>query len=134
MTDLATSVGSVALRAPVLTASGTAGHGAELAHYVRPAELGAVVVKSMKPGPWPGNPAPRVHPTPGGMINSVGLQGEGIEHWLEHDLPALAATGAEIVASIWGGTVDEFAAAAELLSTAPDVVAAVEVNVSCPNL
>ena len=134
MTDLTTTVGSVTLRAPVLTASGTAGHGAELANYVRPAELGAVVVKSMKPGPWPGNPAPRVHPTPGGMINSVGLQGEGVEHWLDHDLPALVATGAAVVASIWGGTVDEYAAASDLLAAAGAEVVAVEVNVSCPNL
>ena len=127
-------MGSVELRAPVLTASGTAGHGAELARYLRPAELGAVVVKSMKAEPWPGNPAPRLHPTPAGMLNSVGLQGEGVAHWLANDLPPLLDTGATVVASIWGSTVDEFAAAAEALAAAPEQVVAVEVNVSCPNL
>ncbi len=127
-------MGSVELRAPVLTASGTAGHGAELARYLRPAELGAVVVKSMKAQPWPGNPAPRLHPTPAGMLNSVGLQGEGVDHWLANDLPPLLDTGATVVASIWGSTVDEFAAAAEALAAAPEQVVAVEVNVSCPNL
>jgi len=124
----------VTLRAPVLTASGTAGHGAELARYLRPAELGAVVVKSMKAGPWPGNPAPRLHPAPAGMLNSVGLQGEGVARWLAVDLPPLLDTGAAVVASIWGSTVDEFAEAAQALADAPDGVVAVEVNVSCPNL
>ena len=127
-------MGSVNLKAPVMTASGTAGHGTELARYLRPAELGAVVVKSMKATPWEGNLAPRVHPAPAGMVNSVGLAGPGIHHWLEHELPALEATGATIVASIWGATVDEFANAADALKDAPPTVVAVEVNVSCPNL
>jgi dihydroorotate dehydrogenase (NAD+) catalytic subunit len=132
--DPSTTVGSVSLRAPVLTASGTAGHGAEFARYLRPAELGAVVVKSMKAGPWAGNPAPRVHPTAAGMINSVGLQGKGVPHWLEHDLPDLVATGASVVASIWGNSIEDYRAAADALATAPPEVVAVEVNVSCPNL
>ncbi len=134
MIDLSTSVGSVKLKAPVLTASGTVGYGAEFARYLRPAELGAVVVKSMKTTPWEGNPAPRVHPTPAGMINSVGLQGLGVEHWLEHELPPLEATGATIVASIWGNTIDEYRQAADALAQAPSCVVALEVNVSCPNL
>lgn len=134
MIDPSTTVGSVSLRAPVLTASGTAGHGAEFARYLRPAELGAVVVKSMKAGPWAGNPAPRVHPTAAGMINSVGLQGKGVPHWLEHDLPDLVATGASVVASIWGNSIEDYRAAADALATAPPEVVAVEVNVSCPNL
>ncbi len=132
--DLRTTVGSVALRAPVMTASGTAGHGAEFANYLDPASLGAVVVKSMKADEWAGNPAPRVHPTASGMINSVGLQGKGVPHWLEHDLPDLLATGATVVASIWGSSVDDYARAAAALAAAPEGVVAVEVNVSCPNL
>lgn len=132
--DLSTTVGSVSLRAPVMTASGTAGHGAEFANYLDPASLGAVVVKSMKAEEWAGNPAPRVHPTAAGMINSVGLQGKGVAHWLEHDLPPLLATGATVVASIWGSSVDDYAQAAAALAAAPDGVVAVEVNVSCPNL
>lgn len=132
--DLSTTVGSVSLRAPVMTASGTAGHGAEFANYLDPASLGAVVVKSMKAEEWAGNPAPRVHPTAAGMVNSVGLQGKGVAHWLEHDLPPLLATGATVVASIWGSSVDDYAQAAAALAAAPDGVVAVEVNVSCPNL
>jgi dihydroorotate dehydrogenase (NAD+) catalytic subunit len=132
--DRPTSVGSVLLRAPVLTASGTVGHGAEFARYLDPAHLGAVVVKSMKATEWAGNPAPRVHPTAAGMINSVGLQGKGVSHWLEHDLPDLVATGAAVVASIWGNSIDDYRAAADALAGAPPEVVAVEVNVSCPNL
>ncbi len=124
----------MALAAPVLTASGTAGHGAELAAYGDLSALGAVVVKSLSAQPWPGNPAPRVTETSSGMLNSVGLQGPGVAGWLENDLPALEASGARVVASIWGRTVEEFAAAADLLAAAPQCVIAIEVNVSCPNL
>ncbi|SUZ97956.1 uncharacterized protein METZ01_LOCUS50810, partial [marine metagenome] len=127
-------IGSVRLPNPVCTASGTSGHGDELARHLDPSGLGAVVVKSLHAEPWPGNPAPRVHATPAGMINSVGLQGPGVAAWLEHDLPALLATGARVVASIWGRTVEEFARAAELLADAPPEVVAVEINASCPNL
>jgi dihydroorotate dehydrogenase (NAD+) catalytic subunit len=131
--DMAVSVGSVRLPNPIMTASGTAGHGAELAAYADLAALGAVVVKSLHAEPWPGNPPLRVHETAGGMINSVGLQGPGVDAWLAHDLPALAATGARVVASIWGRTVDEYRRAADRLAAAPDSVVAVEVNLSCPN-
>jgi len=119
---------------PVMTASGTAGHGAELAAFVDLAELGAVVVKSLAAEPWPGNPAPRLHEVAGGMLNSVGLQGPGIEAWMESELPALRAAGARVVASIWGTTVEAYAKAASMLAGAPPEVVAVEVNVSCPNL
>jgi dihydroorotate dehydrogenase (NAD+) catalytic subunit len=131
--DLTTSVGSVRLPNPVLTASGTSGHGAELGGYVDLATLGAVVVKSLSEMPFPGNPSPRVHETPSGMVNSVGLQGPGVERWMEEELPALADRGARVVVSIWGRRVEEFARAATMLIGAPNVVA-VEVNVSCPNL
>ena len=127
-------VGSVALRGPVMTASGTAGHGTELAPYLDVASLGAVVVKSLSASPWPGNAAPRLHPAGVGMINAVGLQGPGVAAWLEHELPPLLATGATVVASIWGRSVDDYRAAAEAMSAAPAGVVAVEVNLSCPNL
>jgi dihydroorotate dehydrogenase (NAD+) catalytic subunit len=131
--DMAVRVGSVRLPNPIMTASGTAGHGAELAAYADLAALGAVVVKSLHADPWPGNPPLRVHETAAGMINSVGLQGPGVEAWLADDLPALVATGARVVASIWGRTVDEYRRAADRLAAAPDSVVAVEVNLSCPN-
>jgi dihydroorotate dehydrogenase (NAD+) catalytic subunit len=131
---LAARVGAVELPSPVMTASGTSGHGAELASYFDLSALGAVVVKSLHAEPYEGNPAPRVHALPTGMLNSVGLQGAGVEAWLEDDLPALAATGARVVASIWGFSVDDYAKAASMLAHAPASVVAVEVNLSCPNV
>jgi dihydroorotate dehydrogenase (NAD+) catalytic subunit len=132
--DLGTQVGSLAFPNPIMTASGTSGHGAELAPYVELGSLGAVVVKSLSAEPYAGNPAPRVHSTTVGMLNSVGLQGPGVESWLERDLPPLLETGARVVASIWGQRVDDFAKAAMMLAEAPPQVVAIEVNVSCPNL
>jgi dihydroorotate dehydrogenase (NAD+) catalytic subunit len=134
--DLRCTVGKVALANPVMTASGTSGHGAELSAYGDLAALGAVVVKSLSAEPWPGNPAPRVHEVTGGMLNSVGLEGPGIEGWLRDDLPALTRAGARVVVSIWGRRVEDFAKAAALLDAAdlPPSVVAVEVNVSCPNV
>ncbi|MEX1217015.1 MAG: dihydroorotate dehydrogenase [Acidimicrobiales bacterium] len=131
--DLSTTVGSLTLRNPVMTASGTAGHGDELGAYVDLDSLGAVVVKSLSAEPWAGNAAPRVHETPAGMLNSVGLQGPGVQKWLEEELPAVLATGATVVASIWGSTIEDYERAATMLRDAPAGVVAVEVNVSCPN-
>jgi len=132
--DLSTSVGSVALPSPVLTASGTAGHGTELASYFDLASIGAVVVKSLSADPWSGNPAPRLHATDGGMLNSVGLQNPGVAAWIDEELPDLLAAGARVVASIWGTTIGAYEKAADLLGDAPPGVVAVEVNLSCPNL
>jgi dihydroorotate dehydrogenase (NAD+) catalytic subunit len=132
--DLSTRVGTVELPSPVMTASGTAGHGAELGAYLDLASIGAVVVKSLSADPWPGNPAPRVHEVAAGMINSVGLQGPGVAGWLEEELPDLLATGARLVVSIWGTSVEGYRRAAELVAAAPGEVVAVEVNLSCPNV
>ncbi|HSZ36047.1 MAG TPA: dihydroorotate dehydrogenase [Acidimicrobiales bacterium] len=136
---LATRVGLLELPNPVMTASGTSGHGTELADYGDLSALGAAVVKSLSAEPWPGNPAPRVHEVGAGMLNSVGLQGPGVAAWAEHDLPALAAAGARVVVSIWGRTVADYARAAELVVAAANTepgrcIAALEVNVSCPNV
>jgi dihydroorotate dehydrogenase (NAD+) catalytic subunit len=136
---LVTRVGRLELPNPVMTASGTSGHGTELADYGDLSVLGAVVVKSLSAEPWPGNPAPRVHEVGAGMLNSVGLQGPGIVAWAEHDLPALAAARARVVVSIWGRTVGEYERAAELVVAAANTepgrcIAALEVNVSCPNV
>jgi len=140
--SLATRVGGVELHNPIMTASGTSGHGAELAEYGALDGLGAVVVKSLSTTPWPGNPAPRVHEVGAGMLNSVGLQGPGLTAWMADDLPALHAAGARVVVSIWGRTVSDYARAAELVAaaaSATDVdagacIVALEVNVSCPNV
>jgi len=141
--DLSTRVGSVALPSPVLTASGTSGHGAELASWMDLSRLGAVVVKSLSAEPWEGNPPPRLWPLADrvGLINSVGLQNKGVEDWLSGDLPALAATGARVVASVWGFSPAEFARVARSLARAvrqgrpgAERLVAVELNISCPNV
>jgi len=134
MIQTGVTVGSVILPNPVMTASGTAGHGAELAPYGNLADLGAFVAKSLACFEWAGNPPPRVHPTPQGMINAVGLQGPGVSAWLADELPLLQSTGARVVASIWGRTVADFRRAAEQLEAAGPGMVAVEVNLSCPNL
>jgi dihydroorotate dehydrogenase (NAD+) catalytic subunit len=131
--DLATTVGSLTLPSPIMTAAGTAGHGAELGAYVDLASLGAVVVKSLAHFECEGNPPIRVHQTSSGMINSVGLQGPGVDGWLRDELPELRRSGARVVASIWGRTVADYALAAKAMADAPDEVVAVEVNISCPN-
>ncbi|HSP03604.1 MAG TPA: dihydroorotate dehydrogenase [Acidimicrobiales bacterium] len=133
MVDLTTTIGSVTLPNPVMTASGTAGHGTELGAYVDLSSLGAVVVKSLAAYPWDGNPALRTHGTHGGMINSVGLQGPGVEAWRREQLPKLVDAGARVVASIWGRSVDDYRRAAEQLAGCPREVVAVEINLSCPN-
>lgn len=130
----AISIGSVTLANPVMTASGTAGYGTELAGSFDLSALGAIVVKSLAAFEWAGNPSPRLRPTPAGMLNAVGLQGPGLPYWLQNVLPQLLRTGATVVASIWGRSVEEYRAAAELLAAAPSGVVAVEVNLSCPNL
>ncbi|MBV8304352.1 MAG: dihydroorotate dehydrogenase [Acidimicrobiia bacterium] len=132
--DLSTAVGPVELANPVMTASGTAGHGAEVGEYFDLSALGAVVVKSLSAEPWAGNPPPRLHETAAGMLNSVGLQNPGVESWIEGDLPALEARGARVVASIWGFSVEAFADAAAMLAEVAPRLAAVEVNLSCPNI
>ena len=130
----AVRVGSVELDQPVMTASGTAGHATELAPYMRIDQLGATVVKSLYHEPWPGNPAPRVHPVAAGMINAVGLQGPGIDEWIRHDLPMLEAADVRTVVSVWGRGVDDYRRAATMLSDIAPRIAALEVNLSCPNL
>jgi dihydroorotate dehydrogenase (NAD+) catalytic subunit len=134
LVDARTRIGDVELPNPIMTASGTSGHGAELNAYFPLARLGAVVVKSLTAEPWAGNPAPRLYEAGDGMLNSVGLQGPGVEAWLARDVPALQRAQVRIVASIWGRTVEEFEKAAQQLASAPADVVAVEVNLSCPNL
>lgn len=132
--DMSVQIGSVSLPAPLMTAAGTAGYGSELSAFMDLSALGAVVVKSLSADEWAGNPAPRVHETPAGMLNSVGLQGPGVAAWREHELPELIEAGARVVVSIWGRSVQDYARAAEALQDCPKQVVAVEVNLSCPNL
>jgi dihydroorotate dehydrogenase (NAD+) catalytic subunit len=131
--DLRTTLGSARLPNPVLTASGCAAAGRELAPFLDVAVLGAVVTKSVMLAPRSGRATPRMAETPSGMLNSIGLQGPGIDALVEHDLPWLAERGARAVVSIAGSTVDEYAELAGRLRGSPGVVA-VEANISCPNV
>jgi dihydroorotate dehydrogenase (NAD+) catalytic subunit len=133
--DLAVSVGPLSLANPIVAASGTFGHGDEVARLCDPRELGAVTVKSLAAFDWAGNPPLRVTEGPGGgMVNSIGLAGPGVDAWIANDLPRLTELGATVIASVWGRTVEEYAAAAAPLKRVADRLAAVEVNLSCPNV
>ena len=131
--DLRSRLAHVELPNPILTASGCAGAGRELAQFFDVAKIGAVVTKSVMLAPRSGRPTPRMAETPSGMLNSIGLQGPGIDAFLQRDLPWLLSRGARAVVSIAGGTVDEYAELAARLSDASGVTA-VEVNISCPNV
>jgi dihydroorotate dehydrogenase (NAD+) catalytic subunit len=128
-----TAVASVTLPNPVLTASGCAAAGRELDQFFDVSALGAVVTKSIMVGPRSGRPTPRMAETPSGMLNSIGLQGPGIDAFVAQDLAWLAERGARVVVSIAGGHTDEYVALTERLAAHP-AVAMIEVNISCPNV
>ncbi len=133
--DLTVDVAGISLPNPIVAASGTFGHGDELARLCPPAQLGAVTTKSVAVFAHDGNPPLRVTEAPGGgMLNSVGLPGPGIDAWIAHHLPALEAHGARIIASIWGRTVADYEKAATALDAVGPRIVAVEVNLSCPNV
>lgn len=131
--DMATALGGTELPNPILAASGCAAAGRELAQFFDVAKLGALVTKSIMLLPRAGRPTPRMAETPSGMLNSIGLQGPGVDAFLRRDLPWLLAHGARPVVSIAGGSREEYAELADRLADAPGVVA-VEVNISCPNV
>lgn len=131
--DLSIDLAGVRLPSPVVTASGCFASGREISEFIDLGLLGAVVVKSMTSIPWPGKPTPRMVETPSGMLNAIGLQNKGVDHFLAADLPWLVKMKVPVIASVAGNTVQEFMQVADKLHRAPGVVA-VEVNISCPNL
>ena len=131
--DLSSDLAGLRLPNPVMTASGCAAAGRELDTFFDVAELGAIVTKSIMRDPRSGRPTPRMAETPSGMLNSIGLQGPGIDSFLAKDLPWLVARGARPVVSIAGGTTEEFVELARRVVTSPGV-SALEVNISCPNV
>ncbi|TAK71204.1 MAG: dihydroorotate dehydrogenase [Actinomycetota bacterium] len=130
---MSTSLAGATLPSPVLTASGCAAAGRELDQFLDVASLGAVVTKSIMLRPRSGRPTPRMAETPAGMLNSIGLQGPGIDAFLEHDLAWLRERGARAVVSIAGGSIDEYTRLAQKLRHVSDITA-IEVNISCPNV
>ncbi len=133
MTEARVTLAGVEFAGPAFTASGCAAAGKELAGFFDLTQIGGVVTKSIMMRPRSGRPTPRMVETPSGMLNSIGLQGPGIEAFLSHDLPWLAERGIAAFVSIAGETVEEYAQLARILRNEPHVKA-LEVNISCPNV
>ncbi|WP_368411383.1 dihydroorotate dehydrogenase [Paludisphaera mucosa] len=133
MVDLRVDLGRLSLENPVLTASGTFGYVREMAGFVRLERLGGVVPKTVTQRPRAGNPTPRTVETRAGLLNAIGLDNDGLDHFREHHLPYLRTVGTAVIANIAGEDEDQFVAMAEALGGEPGL-AAVELNVSCPNV
>jgi dihydroorotate dehydrogenase (NAD+) catalytic subunit len=132
--DLSVDLGrGLVLKNPVMSASGTFGYGEEASGYFDISLLGAVIVKGISAEPRPGNVPPRVVETPSGMLNSIGLQNVGLEAFISEKMPFLRSTKANVIVNVLGGTVEEYALVCQRL-TGVEGVAALEINISCPNV
>ncbi len=132
MVKMNVQLGGLEMPTPVATASGTFGYGTEYLGAVDYAKLGAVTAKGIRLDPWKGNAMPRHAEVFGGIVNAIGLQGTGVEHFLSVTVPTYRLVSrVPLIANIWGGSVDEYAAVAARMGTAVD---AIEMNVSCPNV
>jgi dihydroorotate dehydrogenase (NAD+) catalytic subunit len=131
--DLSVDLAGIRLRNPVVSASGCFASGQEASEFFALRTMGAVVVKSMTIVPWGGKPSPRMAETPSGMLNAIGLQNKGVDHFVAVDLPWLRRMRVPVIASIAGNTAAEYQQVAQKLRGAQGVVG-VEVNISCPNL
>jgi len=131
--DLSVSLGTLRLKNPVMSASGTFGYGLEFAPFYDISRLGAIVVKGLSIAPTPGNPPGRIVETSSGMLNAIGLQNIGAERFVADVAPRLSEAGATFAANIYGRTVEEYEAVAARLSELSSL-AAIEVNASCPNV
>jgi dihydroorotate dehydrogenase (NAD+) catalytic subunit len=131
--DLTTRIGSLTLKNPVIAASGCFGYGTEYADVVDLATLGGVAVKGLFLNARDGHDPPRIVETPSGMLNAIGLQGIGVHRFVREKMPELRAHGAVVLVNICGTTVDEYVELARILSDV-EGVAALELNISCPNI
>ena len=131
--DLSVRIGSLTLKNPLIAASGCFGYGVEYAEVVDLASLGGIAVKGLFLAEREGHPAPRIVETPAGMLNAIGLQGVGVHRFIDEKLPELRARNATVIVNICGTTLDEYVELARILSDA-DGVAALELNISCPNI
>ncbi len=136
MVDMSTTLAGATLPNPVMTASGCAANGKELHRFFPVSDLGAFVTKTVMRDPRSGRPTPRMAETSSGMLNSIGLQGPGIDAFCEQDLPWLAAQGARVLVSVAGNTAEEFGEVVQRLVASPawPCVVGVEANISCPNV
>jgi len=131
--DMSVEIAGLKLRNPVMTASGTFGYGEEFTEYVNLETIGAFVTKGLSLKPRAGNPTPRIVETPGGMLNAIGLQNVGIDAFIQKKVPFLRSVNTPAIANFFGYTPEEYAELAARLDTIPEV-AALEVNISCPNV
>lgn len=131
--DMSTTLGNAWFPTPIFTASGCASSGKELAQFFPLNQVGAIVTKSVMSKPRHGRPTPRMAETPSGMLNSIGLQGPGIDAFLANDVPWLLEQKARVIVSIAGETVEEYSTLARKLRSVSGI-SAVEVNISCPNV
>lgn len=131
--DLRVDLGGLKMKNPVAVASGTFGYGQEYEDFVDISSLGAVIVKGTTLEPRPGNPAPRIFETPAGMLNAIGLENPGIDAFLGIHLPYLLDRGVTVIANIAGNTLEEYASLGALLQEESGL-AAIELNISCPNV
>jgi len=129
---MAVSFAGVALKNPVVTASGTFGSGREYGKYIDLNCLGAITVKGVSDEPWKGNPVPRIAETSGGMLNSIGLQNRGVRHFINNDLPFLRQYDTKIIVNVCGHTLSQYCSVVEKLSECD--VDMLELNISCPNV
>ena len=132
--DLTTRIKTLTLKNPITVASGTFGTTDEYAGYVDFKKLGAIITKTITVKPRAGNPMPRICETAAGMLNAIGLQNKGLEDFLEHKIPYFKKLGVPLIVSIAGETTEEFAKLAKAFEGYRDVVSALEINLSCPNV
>lgn len=130
--NLSVNIAGIEMKNPVMTASGTFAFGREYSEYFDLRELGAIVVKGLTLKPRQGNKPPRIVETPAGILNSIGLQNPGVEKFVSEELPNLNKYGIPVIANISGNTIDEYCEMVEILNDTN--VAAIELNVSCPNV
>ena len=133
MASMEVDLAGIRLRNPILSGSGTFGHGVEMEHMVALDGLGGLVSKTVTCLPRPGNPAPRIAETKAGFLNSIGLENRGLESYIENVLPQVQRAGTVIITNIGGESVKDYAAAAEALA-GYDLISALEINLSCPNV
>jgi dihydroorotate dehydrogenase (NAD+) catalytic subunit len=133
MVQLNTKIGSLELKNPVMTASGTFGYGTEYADFMDISRLGAIIVKGTTLAPRQGNPYPRMAETPSGMLNAVGLQNKGVDYFVDHIYPEVQKIGTAIIVNVSGSCIDDYVQTASIINTLDDIPA-IELNISCPNV
>ncbi len=133
MVQLSTKIGSLELKNPVMTASGTFGYGTEYADFMDISRLGAIIVKGTTLAPRQGNPYPRMAETPSGMLNAVGLQNKGVDYFVDHIYPEVRKIGTAIIVNVSGSCIDDYVQTASIINTLDDIPA-IELNISCPNV